>query len=99
MDLRTNGLKAHDALGNGAGVRRIRIMSNMATIIKAMPRRCIGDHRYIGRDQQGAVVDQGLPEQMCRHLVKCIDVHIKDECASDNMARSCRWPRAMALTM
>ena len=86
MDLCTNGLKAHDAFGNGAGVRRVRIMSNMATIIKAMPRRCIGHHRHIGRDQPGAVVDQGLPEQMCRHLVKCIDVHIKDECASDNMA-------------
>ena len=86
VDLCTYGLKAHDALGNGAGVRRVRTMSNMATIIKSMPRRGIGDHRHIGCDQQGAVVDQGLHEPICRHLVKCIDVHITGECTSDNMA-------------
>ena len=35
----------------------------MASIIKAMPRRCIGDHRNVGRDQPGAVVRSRVPEQ------------------------------------
>ena len=67
VDLCTYGLKAHDAFGNGAGVRRVTIMSNVATIIKPMPRRCIGDHRHIGRDQPVPWSIKGCPS-------KCADI-------------------------